>query len=283
MVRGRAAIRIPRPTKAIAPRSAARQKVASEPRSGTSRTQTAKATSAAELEGEEDEPRQDLRRQQVPAAHRRGDEQLEELAGALLDEREAHRPHAGAHQVHAHQAGHQEVQVARAARLDQLLARRQRVAAPGGALQRRVDFQARLPALGAGGIEPVGRGVGGTHHEGQAAVGEGPLGLRGRQDLGHQPRRGGERGARLLGAGARFDPDRQRLGRLVAEGDAQGDGEEDREDEDPEDRLRLAQELDHARPGELIERRPEQARRAFAHPPSRARPACARKTSSSVA
>ena len=51
----------------------------------------------------------------MPASHRRSDEELEELAGALLDEREADRPHAGAHEIHAEEARHQEVDVARAA------------------------------------------------------------------------------------------------------------------------------------------------------------------------
>ena len=53
--------------------------------------------------------------------------------------------------------------------------------------------------------------------------------------------------SRASAAGPASTATGSRLGRLAAEGDPERHGEEDREDEDPEDGLRLAQELAHAR------------------------------------
>ena len=63
---------------------------------------------------QEDQARCQLRAEQVTAPHRRRDQALQQVAVARHHQREADAPHPGAHQVHAEQTGHQEVDVARA-------------------------------------------------------------------------------------------------------------------------------------------------------------------------
>src|SRR5207245_2612909 len=78
-----------------------------------------------------------------------------------LNHRETHAPQAAAHEVHAEQAGDQEVDVAGARLGDPLVAREQAIGAALTALQRLVHLQARQAALGARRVvtieEPVAR------------------------------------------------------------------------------------------------------------------------------
>ena len=93
-------------------------------------------------------------------ASRRGRryEALQELAVPGHDQREAHAPHAGPHQVHAQEARHQEVHVAGAGLGDlPRLPAGEGVGAPGGALQRGIHREPSRPALGLRGVVRVGR------------------------------------------------------------------------------------------------------------------------------
>src|SRR5690606_17045129 len=93
----------------------------------------------------------------------------------------------------------------------------------------------------------------------------------------------------LAGQGAGLDAHRHGSRRLIAEGHTEGDGEQDRKDEDPEERFGFAQELHDPGAGQLPERPGAQAAQrsgghdALSASPSRVRPARARKRSSSVA
>ncbi len=87
--------------------------------------------------------------QEVALLHRRGEQALEELARAHLDDDVADAPHAPRHEVHADQAGHEEVDVARARARSRARRRpARRIRAAVGALQDVVDDGARQAALG---------------------------------------------------------------------------------------------------------------------------------------
>ena len=207
-------------------RPAARQRAASRASARRS-AKRAKSSSAPDLGDEEDQPRQRAARQQVLAARAWArHEALEQLAVARDHQREADAPHARAHEVHAEQARHQEVDVARAG-LGHARVRPASKAscAAGRALQRGVDRQARGAALGlrAGRrSRPAGRRPSTTSDD--PAAGAAP----------RAPRRAGEHArlqarrrarasgrAALSARGPATTADRQRVRRPAAEREAE--------------------------------------------------------------
>ena len=102
--------------------------------------------------------------------HRRRDQALQQLLGARVDDGEADAPQPRAHDVHAEQAGHEPVNVARAYGLHGLLDRAERVRAPRGALQRCVNREPGHLAFGPRFIVAVRRRRAGHDHHRRAAV-----------------------------------------------------------------------------------------------------------------
>ena len=82
------------------------------------------------------QPREQERQQVVVPRHRRRDQPLQQLAPPRVDDREADAPDRAAHQVHAEQSRHEEVDVARARLAHQLVVRGDRIRAPGAAAAR---------------------------------------------------------------------------------------------------------------------------------------------------
>ena len=207
-----------------------RRAAASEPRIGTPKTSAAKPSRMRQLD-RAGTARASARTtsRKSRAAHRRGDEALEQLARAHLDDREADAPQAARHQVHAEQARDEEVDVARAG-LGHARVVRPAVGidAARGALQGVVDDAARADAaLGARRVEAVGarRAPGATTTSATLPV-RSACARRCRRRA-HETctsRLLAERApARSSAPRARLDRDPDRLGRLVAEGDAERD------------------------------------------------------------
>ena len=119
-----------------------------DPRIGTPKSSAPKpnsvTTSKANIARREN--RNDAR---YSGPHRRGDETLEQFLLARVDDREAEAPDAAAHDVHAEQAGHHEIDVARAVLAHVLIGGGDRVAATGAALHGVVDDEARGARFGA--------------------------------------------------------------------------------------------------------------------------------------
>ena len=90
----------------------------------------------------EHQPADEQGGQEVAAFHGRGHVTLEQLADPHLDDPEAHAPQAAAHQAHPQQPGHEEIDVASARLVDQLVFDRGGVAAAGGPLE---DVVGRVP------------------------------------------------------------------------------------------------------------------------------------------
>ena len=75
--------------------------------------QHAEPQQQCDLEEHQDQAARGQRQQEVAPAHGRGHEALEQLALPHVYQGEADAPHSRVHQVHAQQAGNQEVDVAR--------------------------------------------------------------------------------------------------------------------------------------------------------------------------
>ena len=114
IVRGRAAVSRPRPLNASAPSSEIADEQQQRSAQRHAEHEVGEQQQRARFGDQEDQPRRELRAEQVAAPRRRGDQPLQQVAVARDDQREADAPHAGAHEVHAEQARHQEVDVARA-------------------------------------------------------------------------------------------------------------------------------------------------------------------------
>ena len=91
MVRGREAASRPRPLNASAPSSATPRAAAPIPRIGTPSTNRANSRSAW-LQNQEDQPRRELRAEQMAAPGRGGDQALEQVAVARDHQREGDAP-----------------------------------------------------------------------------------------------------------------------------------------------------------------------------------------------
>ena len=106
----------------------------------------------------------------IRAHHRRRHEPLEELAAARGGDREADRPHAGAHDAHPEQPRNRPNRCSATQRLTRAARRRRRRRAAGRALQRRVDGEPRRLALGARRSKRYDRRRPGNHHDRRRAV-----------------------------------------------------------------------------------------------------------------
>jgi hypothetical protein len=84
--------------------------------------------------------------QEIAAAHRRRQEPLEQLADAHIDDNKPHAPQPASHQPHPNHSRQQEVDIARAGRLQVLHFRRW--LSVGRPEQRRLDRISRQPAFG---------------------------------------------------------------------------------------------------------------------------------------
>ena len=119
----------------------------SEPRIGTPNTSTAKPRNAADFDDQHREPRDQERQQEVVTRHRSRDEPLHQLAPPRVDDGEAHAPDRPAHEVHAEQPRHEEVDVARPRLAHQLLARRHGIHSAGTLLHREIRAHPRVSPL----------------------------------------------------------------------------------------------------------------------------------------
>ena len=211
------------------------------------------------------------RQQEIAAAHGRGHVALEQLALAIVDESESHAPHAGVHQVHAEQARNQKVDVARAGLAGSLRGGGQRIRAAGGGLQGVVGLRAGQDALGAcgivavfdlgeiaiGGSAAVGWRILGNDDEIVAAEAETVEGFGFGNDAGVQGLRGAlgklQHGVR---AGSGGDGHIGNARGPRAEGDAQSECQQEREEKDPEDDFGLALHFAEARAEKMGVTRP---------------------------
>ena len=154
--------------------------------------------------------------------------------------------------------GQQEVDVARALLVDERLARRR--PGPGGpraALDRVVHLEAGDARVGPRRVEVVDERRRRLLDEQRDLAGAQRLEAR-RRASGRPPASACRRARAASGRARRRrrpgdDADRDRVGRLVAEREAEDERHEDREGEDPEERLGLADELEHPRPRERDE------------------------------
>src|SRR6266705_3175277 len=214
----------------------------------------AEADQRRDLEKQEHQPRQDERQEVVALAHRRRHVALQQLLGARLHDREAHPPQAASHEVHAEEAGDEEIDVARPRLRDALVAHHRGICPTVRALHRRVHLEAREAALGAGRVVAVHDRITGRHAEGDATGAKLEPRLPRIEHGDGEARRCAQR--RRERAVSR--PPQHRHPQLarppVAERNAEREGEHDGNPEHPEDRLRLAVELAHPGEGELPQR-----------------------------
>ena len=234
----------PRPAKHIEPRRATAITAASEPRTGTPRASAAKPRKNADFDEGGHGAHRHLGGHEVGRAHGRREQALQQLLDPHVHEGVAHAPHPRAHEVHADEAGHEEVHVAPPRLADRDVAALHGVRAARRALEGVVDPRPRDAGLGPRGIEPVldgGGGIGrGRDHHVHPPHAEGVLGRFRPGLLDHDQRRslqGGEEPSR-----PRPPQDRRPGGlrRTVAERHRERGREQDREDERPEEDLRLA-------------------------------------------
>jgi hypothetical protein len=204
--------------------------------------------------GEERQPAEQQRQQIVGSRHRRGHQALEQLAGARRDDGEAGAPHPGAHDVHAEQAGHQPVDVARADGTHGVLAGGERVGPPRRLLQRRIDREARDLAFGARRIEAVGRRVAGHDRDLYPSVPQRPIDAAGIELADHEPAGPLEGRRQYRRPSAGFDADDHRLVGATAKCHTERAGHDHRKREYPEHRLWFAQELAHSHQRQLAQR-----------------------------
>ena len=188
--------------------------------------------------------------------HGRGEQALDELARAHLDDDVADAPHPRRHEVEPEQARHQKVDVARAGRGDACVGDRRRVLAAVGALQHVVDDGARQAALGPRRVVLVGARVA----PGTTTMATLPVRSASRACAASRSSTVTSLDAcsawnTSCGAVARLHRGPHRLGRTVAEGDAERHRQHDGEHEGPEDGRRLAIEAAPARQRELPQRR----------------------------
>ncbi|MEZ5285336.1 MAG: polyphosphate kinase 1 [Vicinamibacterales bacterium] len=206
------------------------------------------------FEGEEQQPAQDMGGQILRPGHGRRHQALEQLPGPRLDDRKADAPEARAHDVHAEQARHEPVDVAGPDDLDRAGLRGEDVLPARRLLQGPVHRQAGHLALGAGLVEAVHERRPGIDDNGDAAVPDGAF-----DRIRVEPANGEAAGRGQLGGGpiprgGGDDAHRHRLGAARAKGDAQRARHDDGEREDPEDGLRLAEELAEPAERQLDER-----------------------------
>ena len=204
------------------------------------------------LDDQEQDAREQERGEVLPARHGRSDEALEEFLLASFHDGKADAPDGGAHQVHAEQAGDDEVDVAGADFVNQVVARGDGFVAAGGGLNGAVGEQAGQAAVGVGVVVVVRRRPAGSEWRAarccrwparaSPAASSMVVALRplSAASACGELRRGGGHG--------------QHVRRAIAEGDAEADRQQDGEDEDPEESFWLAQEEAEARGGELVER-----------------------------
>ena len=257
----RDAVSSPSPAKVSAPSRRAREQERERAAHADVERQPREADEQRQLAEQEQAAHGAERDQKVALPHRRGQQALDELARAHLDDHVADAPHARGHEVEPEQAGHEEVDVARARLGHARVAHRRRVLAPVGALQDVVDDRARQAALGPRRIELVGAngaghddalpGKAGHDDDGHLAGAQGFVrgGLVEELDL--DLARGLQRVEHLVRAVAALDRRPHRLGRPVAKGDAERHRQHDGKHEGPEDRRRLAIEAAPARQRQL--------------------------------
>ena len=219
--------------------------------------QDTEAQQQAHLDDQQGKPGEHERREVLGPRHGRGDEALEQPLLPGIHDGKAHAPDAASHEVHPEQARHQEVDVAGAPLVHQL----GRSPAPD-----RVG-----PRLAATHRPPAGARSG--SRAGCRRSGTPPARRPGTTTNATSPVRSASAAAESLrtetwssaSAAQRVrQPGRARvrrhdrhagaLGRPVSEGDAESRRQQHGEDEDPEHRLRLAEELAIAHPGELDQR-----------------------------
>ena len=173
----------------------------------------------------------------------------------LIDDREAESPDAAAHDRHAEQTGHDEVDVARAALANVPLGDRQRIGSAGAALHGVVRRSARGARVGSRVVELVLHApdsLGATPRARRV-----PCAARRprcRRDSSSTASAVSRRSASASAVDARTGPsdrDVHDVGRLAAERDAETDREQNRKAERPEQRLRLAHVLLEAHADEL--------------------------------
>ena len=150
--------------------------------------------------------------------------------------------------------GQQQVDVARADRLDRRLARRKRIHASGRALQQVVHRAARQPALGARRVEVIDRRWTRFHDHLDLGALKRPRDLFSAQRAHRDAGRALQRPRRQRRAGPLDHADDDGLVAARAEGHAQRARQQDRKHEDPEERVGLAQELAQPRERELHQR-----------------------------
>src|SRR5262249_36768483 len=92
--------------------------------------QVAKNEQDEDIGQREDEAAANQGKQKIAFAHRSGEEPLEELANAHIDDDKAHTPQAAAHQPQAYHAGQKKIDVARAGLLQMLYVGRLRTGLP---------------------------------------------------------------------------------------------------------------------------------------------------------
>ena len=198
-----------------------------------------------DLERQQDQAREQVRREILGARHRRGDEALEQILPPLVDDREAEAPDAAAHDRHAEQAGHDEVDVARAVLANVPLGDGSGIAAPGAALHGVVHHEAGGARVGPRVIvldtrrapSPLGATTSATRPcAARAAALSG-----GSSSTASPESRRSAVGERLAARRAVDHGDVHDVRRLAPERDAESDGEKNRKAERPEQRLGFAQ------------------------------------------
>ena len=163
-------------------------------------------------------------RKVLPAGHGRGDEALEQLFLAGLDDGKAEAPHGRAHEVHAEEAGDYEVDVAGAGFVDELVGGREGVAAAGCGLDGLVREETGSAGVRIGVVVAVFDAGGALDGEEEDDAGcEGVMAGGFSEGLGAEAGVAGEGLGKLRGGGGYG----KHVGGAVAEGDAEADGEKD--------------------------------------------------------
>src|SRR5216117_2404282 len=173
---------------------------------------------------------------------------------SVVQARESDAPQPAPHEIHAEQAGNEEVDVARARLSDPLVRDARRVGAAARALHDFVGFESGQPALGTGRVVPVHHRI--ARHDEQRDATRAQLQPRlGRvEHRRREPGRAGQRGRQHAVPGSAEHRHAQLPGPAVPKRDAERERQDDREPVHPADRLGLAIELPHAREGQLHER-----------------------------
>ena len=251
MVRAREAMSRPRAENESEVSTQRKASCKSEPRKGTPKTSRAKPrkTTTSMTSRRRRERRNE--REVLPARHGRGDEALEEFFLARFDNGESEAPDGGAHQVHAQQAGNDEVDVAGAGFVDEIVLRRDRIVAAGRDLDGAVGEQAGGARVGIGVVVVVDARRPASEWRAAESSPVASAWVPAASSM-LEARRPWSAASACVSCGV-VAATGSTSGGPVAEGDAEADGEQDGKNEDPEEGFGLAQEQPEARGGELVE------------------------------